>query len=53
LSLILQLGDLGVSKIVNNALPLQGTKIGTPLYLAPEMVQELPYNFKVSPSKSP
>ena len=35
---IFQVGDMGVSKIVNNMNALQGTRVGTPLYLAPECV---------------
>ena len=30
---------MGVSKIVNNVNALQGTRVGTPLYLAPELVK--------------
>lgn len=33
-----KLGDLGVSKIFNSDTALQGTRVGTPLYLAPELV---------------
>jgi NIMA (never in mitosis gene a)-related kinase len=43
----IKLGDLGVSKIVNSMIPLQGTRVGTPLYLAPELIKHLPYSFKV------
>lgn len=42
-----KLGDMGVSKIVDNALCVQGTRVGTPLYLAPELVRQKPYDFKV------
>lgn len=34
----IKLGDLGVSKIFNSEIALQGTRVGTPLYLAPELV---------------
>jgi len=43
----IKLGDLGVSKIVSSAASLQGTRVGTPLYLSPELVKQLPYDFKV------
>lgn len=43
----IKLGDLGVSKIVNSMIPLQGTRVGTPLYLAPELIKHQPYSFKV------
>ena len=43
----IKLGDLGVSKIVNSMIPLQGTRVGTPLYLAPELIRHQPYSFKV------
>lgn len=33
-----KLGDLGVSKIFNSETAMQGTRVGTPLYLAPELV---------------
>ena len=41
------MGDLGVSKIVSDAAALQGTRVGTPLYLAPELVKQEPYDYKV------
>jgi NIMA (never in mitosis gene a)-related kinase len=41
-----KLGDLGASKVIQAA-KMQATRIGTPLYLAPELVRELPYDFKV------
>ncbi|CAI2375852.1 unnamed protein product [Moneuplotes crassus] len=43
----IKLGDLGVSKIVNSMIPLQGTRVGTPLYLAPELIRHQPYSFKI------
>ncbi|CAD8104345.1 unnamed protein product [Paramecium sonneborni] len=42
-----KLGDLGVSKIFNSEIALNGTRVGTPLYLAPELVQHEPYDYKV------
>ena len=38
---------MGVSKIVPSKLALQGTRVGTPLYLAPELVKQQPYDQKV------
>ncbi|CAG9330070.1 unnamed protein product [Blepharisma stoltei] len=40
-----KLGDLGASKMVSAE--MQATRVGTPLYLAPEMVKQQPYDFKV------
>ena len=34
----IKIGDLGVSKISSMA-AVQGTRVGTPLYLAPELIQ--------------
>lgn len=36
-----------MSKIFTSDIALQGTRVGTPLYLSPELVQHLPYDFKV------
>jgi NIMA (never in mitosis gene a)-related kinase len=41
-----KLGDLGASKIIEAA-QMQATRVGTPLYLAPELVRQLPYDLKV------
>ena len=41
----IKLADLGASKIVSA--PMQITRVGTPLYLAPELVKHKPYDFKV------
>ena len=43
----IKLGDMGVSKIVSSAAALQGTRVGTPLYLSPELVRQQPYDLKV------
>ncbi|CDW91219.1 protein kinase domain containing protein [Stylonychia lemnae] len=43
----IKIGDLGVSKIVSSAAALQDTRVGTPLYLSPELVKQQPYDFKV------
>ena len=38
---------MGVSKIVASSAAMQGTRVGTPLYLSPELVKQQPYSFKV------
>ena len=38
---------MGVSKIVKNAMIEQNTRVGTPLYLSPELVKQKPYDYKV------
>ncbi len=38
---------MGVSKIVSNINALHCTKVGTPLYLSPELIKQIPYDFKV------
>ncbi|EGR33342.1 protein kinase domain protein [Ichthyophthirius multifiliis] len=43
----IKLGDLGVSKIISSQAALQGTRVGTPLYLSPELVKQQPYDLKV------
>jgi len=35
----IKIGDLGVSKIVESKAALLGTRVGTPLYLSPELVK--------------
>lgn len=35
----IKIGDLGVSKIVQSKEALQATRVGTPLYLSPELVK--------------
>ncbi len=35
----IKLGDLGVSKIVSSAALQNDTRVGTPLYLSPEIVK--------------
>lgn len=43
----IKIGDMGVSKIVSNINALHCTKVGTPLYLPPELIKQIPYDFKV------
>lgn len=42
----IKLADLGVSRQVSNNTTILQTVIGTPLYLSPELVDNLPYNEK-------
>lgn len=44
---VVKIGDLGVSKIVSNINALHCTRVGTPLYLSPELIKQMPYDFKV------
>jgi NIMA (never in mitosis gene a)-related kinase len=46
-SKIVKIGDLGVSKIVSNINALHCSRVGTPLYLSPELIKQIPYDFKV------
>ncbi|XP_044215159.1 serine/threonine-protein kinase Nek1-like [Thunnus albacares] len=41
-----QLGDFGVSRVLNSTLELASIRIGTPLYLSPEICKKKPYNNK-------
>jgi serine/threonine protein kinase len=43
----IKIGDLGVSKIVSSINALHCTRVGTPLYLSPELIKQVPYDFKV------
>ena len=44
-NLTIKLGDLGASKFMTAE--MQATRVGTPLYLAPEMVKQQPYDHKI------
>ena len=50
---VIKIGDMGVSRIVDAGEETGKTKlvtdarVGTPLYLAPELVKHKPYDFKV------
>ena len=42
-----KLGDLGVSRLVTGMDVLRNSRVGTPLFLAPELVRQEVYDFKV------
>lgn len=42
-----KLGDLGVSRLVTGGDVLRNSRVGTPLFLAPELVRQEIYDFKV------
>lgn len=41
-----KLGDLGVSRILDRDDDMAMSRVGTPLYLAPELIKRQPYDFK-------
>ncbi len=43
---LIKLGDFGVAKCLNFTIEKAKTFTGTPYYLSPEIVQNLPYSFK-------
>lgn len=44
-NLTVKLGDLGASKLMTAE--MQATRVGTPLYLSPEMIKQQPYDYKI------
>lgn len=42
-----KISDLGVSKIQNATQLENESRVGTPLYLAPELIKNKPYNNKI------
>jgi len=44
---LVKIGDLGVSKIVLRHDDLHLTRVGTPLYLGPELIKNKPYDYKI------
>jgi len=43
---LFKLGDFGLARILSSDTQLAKTNVGTPYYMAPEQVNELPYNEK-------
>ena len=43
---IIKLGDFGISKSLNYTLEKARTVIGTPYYVSPEIIQNIPYSYK-------
>lgn len=41
-----KLGDFGISKVLEHTAACAGTLVGTPMYLAPEICESVPYNSK-------
>lgn len=41
-----KLGDFGIAKILDTTIDVAKTCVGTPMYLAPEMCQDIPYSSK-------
>lgn len=40
------LGDFGLVRLLENTCELAHTRVGTPYYLSPEIIQKQPYNYK-------
>ncbi|XP_014665091.1 PREDICTED: serine/threonine-protein kinase Nek1-like [Priapulus caudatus] len=45
-SVIVQLGDFGIARVLNSTTDFAKTCIGTPYYLSPEICENRPYNHK-------
>ena len=43
----IKIGDMGVSDIVQQGLTYKGNRVGTPLYLSPELIKNMPYDHKI------
>ena len=43
---IIKIGDFGISKSLDNTLEKARTVIGTPYYISPEIIQNIPYSYK-------
>ena len=43
---IIKIGDFGISKSLDNTLEKARTVIGTPYYVSPEIIQNIPYSYK-------
>jgi len=43
---MIKLGDFGIARVLEATKEFAKTMVGTPYYLSPEIIEELPYNFK-------
>ena len=42
---LIKLGDFGISRVLSNSQSKAHSVVGTPYYLAPELIRESPYSF--------
>jgi NIMA (never in mitosis gene a)-related kinase len=42
----IKLGDFGIARVLNNTHEKAKTMVGTPYYLSPEIIENMPYSFK-------
>lgn len=42
----IRLGDFGIARLLDNTRDKAHTMVGTPYYLAPELLENKPYSFK-------
>jgi NIMA (never in mitosis gene a)-related kinase len=43
---MIKLGDFGIARVLSDTKSKAKTVVGTPYYLAPEIIQNQPYSFK-------
>lgn len=43
---LVKVGDFGISKVLDATVAMARTTVGTPYYLAPEVIDQKPYGFK-------
>jgi len=42
----IKLGDFGIARVLSNTFEKAKTMVGTPFYLSPEIIENMPYSFK-------